>query len=514
MTAYVFTPKAMQTATDGVWHNLVDFTATRIITDTRKLQAGDVFLAIVGENFDGHHFAQTASEQGAVAVICQRPLSINLPQLIVSDTRLALGDLARHRRQAHPDLTVVAITGSSGKTTTKEMLGSILSNVGKTLITKGNLNNDLGVPMMVLELSDEHRFAVFELGANHAGEIAYTADIVKPSVACVLNIGNAHLGEFGGQDNIANAKAEIFSALGQAGVAVVPFDNDYGDFLKQQALKYTQKILTFGDKVVPVNKAGIDWAGLSSDERAFFAGVQTVELAGDVFADEVHLLDNGCEFSLNLNGLYGDGVQSQAITLPFVGRHNVDNAAAAAAAAAALGVDLDTIATGFKMATPAKGRLTHSSLTTDGVTHLLIDDTYNANPVSVLVSADVLCSKTGQKILVLGDIGELGEKADYEHKRLGEKLAKNWQEGKQIDCLITVGELMRHCHTAAKAVIDGRGLAMMAYHFENKSQAGDFLKSLLQTPCTILFKGSRSQKMETMIDELKAKSQNKTNALF
>lgn len=502
MTAYVFTSATMQTATDGVWHNLVDFTATRIITDTRKLQAGDVFLAIVGDNFDGHHFAQTASEQGAVAIICQRPLSVRLPQLIVSDTRLALGDLARYRRQAHPDLTVVAITGSSGKTTAKQMLGSILSNVGKTLITKGNLNNDLGVPMMVLELSDEHQFAVFELGANHMGEIAYTVDIVKPSVVCVLNIGTAHIGEFGGQDNIASAKAEIFSALGQAGVAVVPFDNNYGDFLKQQALGYTQKVLTFGDKVVPIDKAGIDWAGLSLDERAFFSGVQTVELAGDVFADGVKLLDFGCEFSLNLNGLYGDGVQSKEIILPFVGRHNVDNALATAAVGVALGVDLDTIAIGLKTAIPVQGRLTHSSLMIDGVLHLLIDDTYNANPISVLASADVLDCKTGQKVLVLGDIGELGAAAIDEHYSLGKKLAKNHR----MDYLVTVGEMMSHCHTAAVEVIDEHGLSMTACHFENKSQAGDFLNSLLHTPCAILFKGSRSQKMETMIDELKTKS--------
>lgn len=506
MTPYIFTPKTLQIATAGVWHHITEFTATRVITDTRKVQAGDVFLAIVGEHFDGHDFVSVAKERGAVAVICQKSVQTPLPTLMVADTKLALGDLARYRRQQHPNLTVVAITGSSGKTTAKEMLGSVLSQVGKTLITKGNLNNELGVPITLLELCDEHRFAVFELGANHVGEITYTADIVKPHVACVLNIGTAHLGEFGGQENIAKAKSEIFSSLTQSGVAVVPFDNEYGDFLYQQACKRTRNILCFGEKAVPIAKANIDWTKLSVQERAYLKKADMVELAGDVFADEIELFDTKSAFNIHLNGLdetcSDDVVQSVAVTLPFVGEHNVTNALAVSAIATALNVDLATIAKGLAQAIPAKGRLTHLSLTIGGISHLLIDDTYNANPTSVLVCADVLASKVGQKILVLGDIGELGESAVFEHKKLGQTLAKNSQDGKFIDYLITVGPLMAYCHQGAIEMIEQLRLPMRARHFGDKLQASSFLLSLLTTPSAILLKGSRSQKMETIIDDL------------
>ena len=171
MRLYHWTSQALLIATGGAWHNLTtDFSSTHITTDTRKIKVGDVFVALKGDNFDGHDFIETALKNGAAAVIVNRLVNADIPQLLVDDTRLALGKLGKYRRDQHPDLTVIALTGSSGKTTTKEMIGSIFNQIAPTLITKGNLNNDLGVPMMLLELSDEHKFAVLELGANHLGE--------------------------------------------------------------------------------------------------------------------------------------------------------------------------------------------------------------------------------------------------------------------------------------------------------------------------------------------------------
>lgn len=216
MTPYIWQTDNLTQALASLnptWHNANDFTQSiKITTDTRKIEQGDIFLALKGDNFDGHNYVATAFDKGASLAITSRVVG-DFAQIVVDDTRLALGQLGKYRRDAHPNLTVVALTGSSGKTTTKEMLGAIFGQFVPTLTTYGNLNNDLGVPMMLLELTDEHEFAVIELGANHVGEIAYTAGLVSPDVACVLNIGTAHLGEFGGRQNIAHAKAEIFSAL-------------------------------------------------------------------------------------------------------------------------------------------------------------------------------------------------------------------------------------------------------------------------------------------------------------
>ncbi|WP_252354577.1 UDP-N-acetylmuramoyl-tripeptide--D-alanyl-D-alanine ligase, partial [Acinetobacter soli] len=206
-----WTAAQLQHATQGHWHNgrAPSTQIKRILTDSRHAEAGDVFLALKGERFDAHDFVAQVAANGCQVAILERPLDLDICQLVVSDTRLALGHLGAYRRQQYPDLQVMALTGSSGKTTTKEMLGSILSRLAPTLVTRGNLNNDLGVPMMLLELKPEHRYAVMELGASHQGEIDYTSQLVQPHVAGILNIGTAHLGEFGGRDGICRAKSEI-----------------------------------------------------------------------------------------------------------------------------------------------------------------------------------------------------------------------------------------------------------------------------------------------------------------
>lgn len=426
----------------------------RIATDTRAIKAGDVFLALSGDNFDGHDYIAAAADKGAIAAIVSRPISTSIPQLIVSDTRLALGQLATYRRQQHQELTIIALTGSSGKTTCKEMLGSIFSRLAPTLITRGNLNNDLGVPMMLLELSDQHRYAIMELGANHIGEIAYTTEMVRPDVACILNVGTAHLGEFGSRQNICQAKAEIYHTLTAQQTAIVPDQDDFASELRRIASKQTPNVLGFGST--------------------------------DVWASEMSVESEGSKFNLHI----GDDIQQ--VSLPLAGEHNISNALAAAACAHALKVDIGDIVIGLEQARPAKGRLVSQMF---GI-HKLIDDTYNANPSSVRAAAEVLAVQTGTKVMVLGDIAELGDAAISEHQSLGRSIADT-----DIDSLLCVGEYA--AYSAASAQEHG---GICARAFANKDSLLQHLQQYLQAqqtkPCTVLFKGSRSMEMETLIDTL------------
>ncbi|MDN3453358.1 MULTISPECIES: UDP-N-acetylmuramoyl-tripeptide--D-alanyl-D-alanine ligase [unclassified Psychrobacter] len=428
----------------------------RIATDTRTIKSGDIFLALSGDNFDGHDYIDMAASQGAIAAIVSRPITSpnSIPQLVVSDTRLALGQLAAFRRQQHKDLTVIAITGSSGKTTCKEMLGSIFGRLAPTLITRGNLNNDLGVPMMLLELSDHHRYAILELGANHIGEIAYTTEIVRPDVACILNIGTAHLGEFGSREGICQTKAEIYSILTNDQFAIVPDKDDFTNQLRRIAEKHTSHVIGFGNT--------------------------------DVSASHLDVEPERSEFKLHI------GSQIHDINLPLAGEHNVNNALAAAACAHALNIAVSDIVIGLENARPAKGRLNSQIL---GM-HRLIDDTYNANPHSVRAAAKVLAAQTGTQIMVLGDIGELGEAAVSEHQSLGRTIATTG-----INVLLCVGEYANYTVAGAQEISD-----ISAHAFADKESLLQYLQPYLQAqqakPCTVLFKGSRSMGMETLIHAL------------
>ena len=486
-----WTPEHLQAATaqlDSQWigldaQNKTTLNATRIITDTRKIQAGDIFLAIVGENFDGHNFVTAAVEKGAIAAIVSQPIeALPVPQLKVDDTRLAFGQIAAYRRQQHPNLKVIALTGSSGKTTVKEMLRHIFTQVetanaaqqSTTLVTRGNLNNDFGVPMMLLELEQQHRYAVLELGANHVGEIAYTTAMVKPDVACILNIGTAHLGEFGGRDNIAKTKAEIYQSLTESSTAVVPFDDDYTQQLTAVAKQHTPNVIHYGWQHLQHNSDKAD----SSQPQVYATEVQTTALQS---CFKLH-------FDLDSQTSVVD------ITLPMSGEHNVSNALAAAACAYAAGIAPEVIAAGLNQATSSKGRLGRQTL---GMHHI-IDDTYNANPNSMRAAADVLAAQVGYKVLVLGDIGELGDASSEEHYKLGQAIAN-----KAIDLLLCAGEF------AADTVAGARNQGMQqAYAFDTKAELLPKLQAVLaqktesQQVCTLLFKGSRSTTMETLIDDL------------
>lgn len=450
----------LQQATRGQWHNLqtaAPLRFNRIVTDNRRVQPNDVFLALAGARFDGHDFAADAVARGASAVIVGRPVEqLAVPQLLVADTRLALGDLGSYRRQQYPDLTVLALTGSSGKTTVKEMLGSILRVSAPTLVTRGNLNNDLGVPMMLLELLPEHCYAVMELGANHVGEIDYTSKLVQPQVAGVLNIGTAHMGEFGGRAGIARAKSEIFKHLkannSHQAIAIVPAQGDFSELVQQAAASHPK--ISFGT-------------------------------GGDVFAENIALQASSSQFEL---------VTAQGritISLPFAGQHNIENALAAASFALAIDLPLAQIAQGLQSATGAQGRLTFKQYG-----HwLIIDDTYNANPHSMRAAAQVLAAQAGSRILVLGDIGELGEAAAEQHYALGQDLA-----ALRLDAVFAVGEFAAHTISG----LQSKTQQIQARAFLDKAALLLQLRQVLAQAgsTSLLFKGSRYTRMESLIADL------------
>ncbi|WP_312105333.1 UDP-N-acetylmuramoyl-tripeptide--D-alanyl-D-alanine ligase [Acinetobacter venetianus] len=451
-----WTAEQLQQATHGEWHNakIPQGEVKRILTDSRHAEAGDVFLALKGERFDAHNFVDQVVAQGCQIAIVERPVDAEIAQLIVKDTRLALGHLGAYRRQQNQQLKVIALTGSSGKTTTKEMLGSILSRLAPTLITRGNLNNDLGVPMMLLELRQDHQFAVMELGASHQGEIDYTSNLVQPHVAGILNIGTAHLGEFGGREGICRAKSEIYAHILDHGTAIVPAYDDFSATIHLNAQGH--QILSFGE-------------------------------GGDVFATDIQLHPQSAQFNLHTP----QGVR--AVNLPFAGMHNVQNAAAAAAFSLAIGVELDQIVEGLEQAQGAKGRLNfiqHQN-------HLFIDDTYNANPTSMRAAAQVLLQQQGLKVMVMGDIGELGESSWQEHHDLGRDLVDQ-----PLDHLVVVGEF-------ATAAQQGATDSAKLHAFASQADALPFLINLVQThqpqSMSFLFKGSRYTHMETLMADLMEK---------
>ena len=454
-----WTAVQLAAATQGYWLNekVPQGNIKRILTDSRDAEKADAFLALQGERFDAHDFVAQVAAKGCGIAIVSHPVDADICQLVVADTRLALGHLGAYRRAQNSQLKVIALTGSSGKTTTKEMLGSILSRLAPTLITRGNLNNDLGVPMMLLELRTEHQYAVMELGASHQGEIDYTSNLVQPHVAGIINIGTAHLGEFGGRDGICRAKSEIYAHIAKTGTSIVPAADDFADMIRQAV--QTEQVLSFGEN-------------------------------GDVFATETELHPQSSTFTLNTP----QGVRQ--VNLPFAGEHNVQNATAATAFALAIGVALDDIVTGLEQATGAKGRLNFIQ----AKKHLFIDDTYNANPTSMRAAAEVLAQQDGVKVMVIGDIGELGASAAQQHYMLGRDLVATG-----VNFVVAVGDFSPATQEGARSTQYGKKMQA----FLNQEQALPFLLSLIEThqpqSMSFLFKGSRYTHMETLMADLMEK---------
>lgn len=417
--------------------------------DSRAITAGQLFIALTGPRFDGHDYLNDVAGKGAVAALVEREVpDSTLPQLLVKDTRQALGQLGALNRAAFTQ-PVAAITGSSGKTTVKEMLASILRTRGPVLATRGNLNNDLGAPLTLLELAPEHTAAVIELGASRLGEIAYTVGLTKPHVAILNNAGTAHVGEFGGPEKIVEAKGEIIDGLAADGVAVLNLDDKAFGIWKLRA--GARKVLTFS---------------LSNPQADFYAS--------DLCTDA-----RGCP-AFNLHT--PEGVEH--VQLNLLGTHNVANAMAAAAAAHALGVSLFGIATGLGAVQPVKGR-TVAQLAKNGMR--VIDDTYNANPTSMCAAVDILAGFSGRTVLVLGDIGELGDWAEQGHRDVGE-----YARGK-VSALYAVGPNMVHAVNA---------FGKEAHHFGTQAELIQALDAEQDTNTTILIKGSRSAAMENIVAAL------------
>ena len=430
-----------------------DVVFSSVSTDTRNIQPGDLFVALKGENFDGHDYVDQAFEQGAVAAMVSHSVSEKASQLLVEDTRLGLGAVASEwREQVNP--RVVALTGSNGKTTLKEMLAAILSEDHQVLATLGNLNNDIGVPLTLLRLQDEE-IAIVEMGANHVGEIDYLSKMARPDVAILNNAGRAHIGEFGSEEAIAHAKAEILNGLNEKGVFIYNADSKWVPLWKELASEVSS--LSFG-KSLEADYQLLDDYRLSWNESGFYAAFTIVEK---------------------------QTAHQQLMRLPLAGEHNAMNATAAFAAARMLGVSAEMISKSLEKIEPVKGRLKPVA---GRQGQMILDDSYNANPDSVNAAMDVLVTAPGRKILVLGDLAELGEDAEKMHAELG-SLA--YEKG--IDVLLSCGDISRNSSGSFKK---------QAQHFEMRESLIDWLQSNTANNDFVLIKGSRSALMDQVVDAL------------
>ena len=437
--------KAMQASLIGK-----DSSFNSVGTDSRNITKGQLFVALKGDNFDGHDYAELAIVQGAAAVLVSHQMAGAEPTIVVNNTCLALGKLAAYWRNQF-DLPVAAITGSNGKTTVKEMLASILraasNHPNAVLATVGNLNNHIGLPLTLLKLNKQHRYAVVEMGMNHTGEISYLSKIGQPTVAVINNAGSAHIGELGSFEAIAKAKGEIFEGLAANGTAVINADDAFASLWI--TLAGNRKVATFGLE----NKADVS---------------ATYQLQASASMLEIHTPQG----TVN-------------VQLPTPGKHNVLNALAATAAALSMGVPLNVIAAGLESYAGVKGRL-QSLAGLNGA--LVIDDTYNANPMSMKVAIDVLMAKTGEKLLVLGDMGELGDNAANLHAEIG-----LYAKTAGVDALFTLGALSEEMTRAF-----GAG----AKHYTTVPALTAGLISKMGPSANVLVKGSRFMAMERVVNDI------------
>lgn len=440
-------------ACEGRLHG-ADVQITSVSTDSRSLSAGALYVALRGERFDGHDFCAAAEAAGAAALLLARPSPSALPQVLCADTERSLGLLAG-AVQARRRTRVLALTGSNGKTTVKSLLLAIMQRFAPTHANPGNRNNEIGVPLAVLDAPEEAAFAVYEMGAGKLGDIAWLAAIARPDVALVNNVAPAHLQRMGSLFGIAQTKGAIYQALAADGVAVINADDAFAPYFHQ--LSGDRKSLRFG---------------LCND-----AEVTASALAHDA---------DGSHFVLHLPGA------EVAVRLPLPGRHNVCNALAAAAMAHAAGVPAGIIAEGLASVAAVPGRQ-QAYVLAPGL--VVIDDSYNANPGSTLAAIDVLAGTDKPAWLVLGDMAELGEGGERLHAEVGQRA-----RAAGIECLWTVGKLS----AAASAAFGAR-----ARHFESKpALIAELARALIERPRSqplqVLVKGSRSSAMEQVVEALRA----------
>ncbi len=432
-------------------------------TDTRTLQADQLFVALRGPNFDGHHYLAQALQVGASGAVVDHPTHCPIPQIVVKDTRLALGDMAKAWRK-RASARFIGITGSNGKTTLKEMIAAILSQHHAVLATRGNLNNDIGAPITLMQVQEQD-YAVIEMGANHAGEIGYLSRIVQPEIAVLNNAGRAHLEGFGSLAGVAHAKAEIIQGIPAGGCFIYNADDRFAPLWRE--LADTSPSMTFGvrepaDIHSPANSYRIEW-----HEDGFAAA-----------------------FAVNTPS------RSFNVRLQLAGEHNRLNALAAITVAEKLNINTQDIQQGLAELQPVSGRLRllHAS---HGAR--LIDDSYNANNESVGAALQVLQGAPGKRTLVLGDLAELGENRIALHAEIGQRA-----RAIGIDRLLSCGSLSRHASQA---------FGQAARHFDNQTDLINFIRDDLTPDDTLLIKGSRSAAMDQVVRALRHDKENRPHAI-
>ncbi|WP_153446069.1 UDP-N-acetylmuramoyl-tripeptide--D-alanyl-D-alanine ligase [Vibrio algicola] len=453
---------------------------TSVTTDTRQVEAGALFVALIGERFDAHDFCQQALDNQAAGLLASKSLDLPIAQVVVEDTQIALGLLgAWMQQQSHAQ--TLALTGSCGKTTVKEMLAAILKQKGQVLATNGNFNNEIGVPLTLLRSQTNDDYAVIELGANHLGEIAYTTQLVKPSVALVNNVAAAHLEGFGSIDGVAKAKGEIFQGLPSGGTAIINLDSN-----------------------------GLEhWQATLSDKNVVTFSEQNPQ--ADFFAQDIQMQDNG-QASFTLVSPQGRA----KVLLPMIGQHNVANGLAAAAMATQVGASLDEIVQGLQTSTNVSGRVEAIELT-DNIR--LIDDSYNASVPAMNAAVDLLANYSGKRWLILGFMAELGQESVALHRQVGEHAAQF-----NFDYVLTFGEdtaiISQVCHneytcsrhfTSHTAMIE-----FIIKHLNTDIQKRDIqtaatqpltnplsIEEQAESKHTLLIKGAHSSQMSLVVAALK-----------
>lgn len=423
-----------------------------VSTDSRNVAAGNLFVALRGERFDAHDFLDQVAERNVAALVVEQlPAGMTAAALVVPDTRLALGEIGHYWRRQFV-LPLIGVTGSNGKTTVKEMIAAILEaayGAEKYLATRGNFNNDIGVPLTLMRLNAHCKAAVVELGMNHPGEIAVLSAIAQPSVGLVNNAQREHQEFMESVEAVARENGAVISSLPSDGTAVFPADEPFTPLWREYATNAACNVMTFG---------------LSPD-----ADVRCTYASND-FGSDLEVSTPNDQFGVSISA---------------AGVHNVRNALAAIACTLAIGIGADAIVRGLQAFSPVNGRL-QRKIASNGA--LVIDDTYNANPDSVRAAIDVLARTSAPRILVLGDMGEVGNEGRQYHEEIGAYARANG-----IDCLLTLGDLARY---AAHA------FGVHAIHHDDIESLNDALEAKVGKKATVLVKGSRFMKMERVVQHL------------
>lgn len=474
---------------------------TGVEIDSRKIQPKNLFVALCGKNFDGHDFIADAVSRGAAAVLVSREININIPQIIMPDTEKALGKLSQYWRDNFA-IPFVAVTGSNGKTTVKNMIASIFKiayGEENYLATQGNFNNAIGLPLNLCRLNRRHRAAVLEMGMSSFGEICYLSNLVKPLIAVITNVFPSHVEGVGSIEGVAKAKAEIFDGLSSSGTVILNREDKFFDYFKKIALAKQLNVVTIGYPML----AGSPVISAEAETKPVFAkidsrlrgndGAENSEFNASSGIADITAENISCNYILNYTKFdLITPVGQINIILNLLGEHNIKNALAAAAAALALNISLETIAKGLALVESEYDRLEIKTLPSGT---RLINDSYNANPASVKVAIDILASFEGEKILVLGDMKELGENEKCYHAEIGE-----YAKAQGVSILLTLGELTQETTNAFNLSFNPTASCLAyAQHFKTHEALSKALHPLLKPNTTVLVKGSHSMEMGRVI---------------